>query len=254
MGAYKIEELPQGLLLFTINRPEKRNAINYEVMEGLEKVIQKMKNSSLKALIITGAGEKAFCSGGDLSVFHQLKTEEQAYSMLSKMSKILVDLLFLPKPTICLLNGTAIGGGCEVAAACDFRLAKTGIKAGFVQGSQAITTGWGGGTILLEKIAPQKALKLLMEAQTHDAESLVEYGFIDEVFEGDLLESCIAYLKNVLAIDGEVLQAYKSMLVRKWTASSLQTRIEQEVRACSKLWKSDSHHKVVNKFLANKKV
>lgn len=252
MGAYKIEELSQGLLLFTINRPEKRNAINYEVMEGLEKAVQKMKNSSLKALIITGAGEKAFCSGGDLSVFHQLKTEEQAYLMLSKMSKILVDLSFLPKLTIALLNGTAIGGGCEVAAACDFRLAKTGIKAGFVQGSQAITTGWGGGTILLEKMAPQKALKLLMEAQTHDTKSLIEYGFIDEVFEGDLLEDCLTYLNNVLAIEGEVLQAYKSMLVRKWTASSLEARIEQEVRTCSKLWESDAHHKIVNNFLSKK--
>ncbi|MDF2903862.1 MAG: enoyl-CoA hydratase/carnithine racemase [Bacillus sp. (in: firmicutes)] len=251
-NAYKIEELPQGLLLFTINRPEKRNAINYDIMEGLEIVIERMKSDSLKALIITGEGEKAFCSGGDLSVFHELKTEEQAYNMLSKMSKILVELLLLPKPTIALINGTAMGGGCELAAACDFRFAKSGAKAGFVQGTLAITTGWGGGTILYEKIAASGAMKLLMEAQMHKAESLVELGFIDAVFEGDPLENCLDYYKNVFAIEAGVLEAYKSMLVRKWIQSGIKARIEEEVRTCARLWESDAHHAVVNSFLTRK--
>jgi enoyl-CoA hydratase len=251
-NAYNIEELPQEVLLFTINRPEKRNAINYDIMEGLEIVIEKMKNSTLKALIITGAEEKAFCSGGDLSVFHTLKTEEQAYGMLSKMSKILVDLMLLPKPTIALLNGTAMGGGCELATACDFRIAKAGIKAGFVQGAQAITTGWGAGTILFEKMNPANAMKLLMEARLEDTKTLVEYGFIHEVFEGDLLNNCLTYLKNVLAIDSGVLESYKTMLVRKWTAADIASRMEQEVRTCAKLWESDAHHTVVNNFLAKK--
>lgn len=251
-NAYKIEEMPQGYLLFTINRPEKRNAINYDIMEGLEIVIERMKSPTLKALIITGAGDKAFCSGGDLSVFHELKTEEQAYEMLSKMSKILVELLMLPKPTIALINGTAMGGGCELATACDFRLAKAGAKAGFVQGTLAITTGWGGGTILYEKIAAAGAMKLLMEAKMHKAESLVEIGFFDAVFEGDPLENCLTYFKNLLAIEAGVLEAYKTMLVRKWTQAGIQARIEGEVRTCSRLWESDAHHLIVNNFLAKK--
>lgn len=251
-NAYTIEETNRGFLLFTINRPEKRNAINYDIMEGLEIVIERMKNSAHKALIITGAGDKAFCSGGDLSVFHTLKTEEQAYGMLSKMSKILVDLLMLPKPTIALLNGTTMGGGCELATACDFRLAKSGVKAGFVQGTQAITTGWGGGTMLFEKISISSAMKLLMEAKMVEVEKLLELGYVDAVFDGDLLENAVSYLENILAIEAGVLEAYKTMLIRKWTQTGLPARIEEEVRTNSRLWESDAHHNVVNKFLTKK--
>ncbi len=250
--AYKIEEMPQGFLLFTITRPEKRNAINYDVLEGLEIVIEQMKDPKYKALMITGEGEKAFCSGGDLSVFHTLKTEEQAYGMLSKASKILVKLLMLSKPTIALINGTAMGGGCELATACDFRLAKAGVKAGFVQGTQAITTGWGGGTMLFEKISASSAMKLLMEAKMMEVEKLEELGYIDAIFEGDLIENSLEYLKNILAIEAGVLEAYKTMLVRKWTQSDLAARIEAEVRTNSRLWESEAHHSVVNKFLAKK--
>lgn len=250
--AYKLEEMPQGFLLFTITRPEKRNAINYDVLEGLEVAIEKMKDPAYKALVVTGEGEKAFCSGGDLSVFHTLKTEDQAYGMLSMASKILVKLLMLPKPTIALINGTAMGGGCELATACDFRLAKAGVKAGFVQGTQAITTGWGGGTMLFEKISASSAMKLLMEAKMVEVEKLVELGYIDAVFEGDLMENSLEYLKNILAIEAGVLEAYKTMLVRKWTNTGLAARIEEEVRTNSRLWESDAHHEVVNKFLTKK--
>lgn len=250
--AYKLEEMPQGFLLFTITRPEKRNAINYDVLEGLEVAIEKMNDPAYKALVITGEGEKAFCSGGDLSVFHTLKTEDQAYGMLSMASNILVKLLMLPKPTIALINGTAMGGGCELATACDFRLAKAGVKAGFVQGTQAITTGWGGGTMLFEKISASSAMKLLMEAKMVEVEKLVELGYIDAVFEGDLMESSLEYLKNILAIEAGVLEAYKTMLVRKWTNTGLAARIEEEVRTNSRLWESDAHHEVVNKFLTKK--
>lgn len=253
MKPFILEEASEGILLFTINRPEKRNAINYDVMDGLEHAIERMKESSFKALMITGAGEHAFCSGGDLSVFHELKTEEQAYSMLSRMSNILSKLLLLPKPTIAVMNGTALGGGCELAAACDFRFARRGTKAGFVQGKLAITTGWGGGTILCEKIVPANAMKLLLDAKLFETETLVELGFIDAVYEDSPMESCLGLLKDALSLEASVLEAYKSMLIRKWTLSEIQTRIHAEVRTCSKLWACDVHHEQVSKFLERNK-
>jgi enoyl-CoA hydratase len=249
MLAYKIEKMDDGFLIFSINRPEKRNAINEAVMEGLRGAIEQAKAPEYKALIITGQGDRAFCSGGDLSVFHLLHTKEEAYPMLMKMANILYSLTVLPKPTIALINGTSIGGGCELAAACDFRLARKGIKAGFVQGKQAITTGWGGGSILSEKLPSSIAMKLLMEAELHPAEELKELGFIDALYDGDSLSACQSFFERIFANDPKVAESYKMLWVRKWTESSLKERIAAEVQTCARLWESDAHHGHVRSFI-----
>lgn len=249
MKPYIIEEYENGLLIFRINRPEKRNAINYEVMDGLEAVIDMAGKKSIKALGITGEGEQAFCSGGDLSSFHSLKTEDEAFGMLSRMAVLLKKLLFLRKPTIAILNGTAVGGGCELASACDYRIAKAGIKAGFIQGTLAITTGWGGGSIIMEKMLPANALKMLMEAKLYTDGELTELGFIHSVFHGDSLDACQSFLERILRLESEVLEAFKDLLVKKWEKGSLEERIDQEVRGCSVLWEDEAHHAKVDSFL-----
>ena len=247
--AYSIEKQEKGYLLFTINRSEKRNAINFDVMEGLAEAIKKATEPDVLALVITGKDDRAFCSGGDLSVFHLLHTKEEAYPMLSKMANILYSLLTLPIPTIALMNGTAIGGGCELAAACDFRIAREGIKAGFVQGKQAITTGWGGGSILTEKFPVSVSMKLLMEAEQQTATYLNEIGFIDALYTDNSLKACEVYLEKMFANDLRVLKSYKMILVRKWEETKLRERIEEEVRNCSLLWESDAHHEYVKSFI-----
>ncbi|MFD2443410.1 enoyl-CoA hydratase/isomerase family protein [Bacillus sp. CGMCC 1.16607] len=248
MDPYLIED-DRGVLSFTINQPERRNAINFEIMEGIEKVLDIAENHSYKALVITGTGNQAFCSGGDLSVFHQLKTEEEAFRMLSKMAAILFRLLTFPKPTVAILNGTAVGGGCELATACDFRLARKGIKAGFIQGKLAITTGWGGGSMLLEKLSPENAMQLLMTADTFEADRLLELGFIHHVYDQDGMKAGRYFLEKMITLETDVLKAYKTILVRKWTQSNLQQRIQEEVRTCAKLWETEAHHIQVDRFL-----
>jgi len=250
--SYSIEKRESGYLLFTIARSEKRNAINYDVMDGLSEAVSLALDPQIKALVITGEGDTAFCSGGDLSVFHELQTKEEAYPMLSKMSNILYSLLTLTKPTIALINGTAVGGGCELAAACDFRLARAGVKAGFVQGKQAITTGWGGGTILAEKLPALSSMKLLMEADIQSVEYLKEVGFIDYIYSNHPISSCEIYLEKLLATDLQVLESYKMIWIRKWEDNKLRERIEEEVRNCSVLWESEPHHHYVKNFISKK--
>lgn len=252
--SYTIVKSKKGYLVFTITRNEKRNAINYEVMKGLAEAIKRAADSEIKALIITGTGEDAFCSGGDLAVFHALHTKEDAYPMLSNMADILYKLLTLPIPTVALLNGIAIGGGCELAAACDFRLARKGIKAGFVQGKQAITTGWGGGSILAEKMSVPSAMKLLMEAELQTAEQLKEAGFINALYENSHLQAGEEFIEKILGTDLKVLQSYKRIWIRKWEETKLRERIEEEVRNCSILWESDAHMDYVKKFISKKTV
>lgn len=221
-------------------------------MEGLAEAIKRSSQPDIKALVITGKDDRAFCSGGDLSVFHQLRTKEEAYGMLSRMANILYSLLTLPLPTIALMNGTAIGGGCELAAACDFRLAREDIKAGFVQGKQAITTGWGGGSILAEKLPASDAMKLLMEAELQTALYLKEIGFINSLYTDNSLRACESFLEQMLTNDLSVLKSYKRIWVRKWEESKLRERIEEEVRNCAVLWESDNHHEYVSAFIRKK--
>ncbi|MGG0717790.1 enoyl-CoA hydratase/isomerase family protein [Robertmurraya massiliosenegalensis] len=250
--SYDIHARENGILSFTITRPEKRNAVNFEVMDGLKEALQLARTSNIKALVLTGEGDEAFCSGGDLSQFHELRTVEQAYQMLSKMGELLYELMMLPKPTIALINGVAIGGGCEIAAACDFRIAKKGVKAGFVQGKLAITTGWGGGTILLERIPHAMGMKMLFEAKLFEFEELLDLGFVQYIYEGDRWEGLRDHFGSTLNMEGTVLTAYKEILIRKWKKVALKERIEHEVRQCSELWEKEAHHKQVEKFLNRK--
>lgn len=252
--AYLIDH-KDGVLTFTINRPEKHNAINSEVMDGLKEVITYVKShDDVRFLVVTGVGEKSFCSGGDLSEFHSLHTEEEAFGMLSKMANILYDLATLPVPTIALINGTAVGGGCEIATACDFRLIASSAKAGFIQGTLAITSGWGGGTYLFERgLRHDRALKMLVDAKPYDAQTLYEIGWAMRVyFEGTKEEALEDFIEHMRKIHPSVHNAYKEIELRKWRERNMYERVMEEVRTCAKLWEEEAHHEAVQNFL-NKK-
>jgi len=219
------------------------------LMEEFEAALDRAaQDNDVKVVVITGYGDRAFCSGGDLAEFHSLYTEEESYGMLSKMGAILYKLAVFKKPTIALLNGSAVGGGCEIASACDFRLAKSGVKLGFVQASLGITTGWGGASILLEKIPYQSAMKLLLNGTIYTAEAAKELGFIDEVIQGDL-EEWERFVDTILTREVGVLMAYKNLLINKWEETDLKGRMEMESRQCAKLWETDAHHQAVDSFL-----
>jgi len=251
--AYRIDK-NEGILTFTIDREEKRNAVNDEVMDGLQEVITYIRtHDDVRFLVVTGTGENSFCSGGDLSVFHALETEEQAFGMLSKMAKILYDLATLPVPTIALINGTAVGGGCEIATACDFRLVAKNAKCGFIQGTLAITSGWGGGTYLFERgLRHDRALKMLVDAKPYEAGLLYEIGWAMRVFEGSKEEALNQFIENMRQIHPSVHKAYKEIELRKWRERNMYERVMDEVRTCAKLWESEAHHEAVNGFLTKK--
>src|SRR5690625_1393663 len=105
----------QQYVTITLNRPEKLNAISESMVTTLNKAIEKAKSLEIKCLVLTGAGNRMFSAGGDLNYFHSELTEEQAFERLYTMKDVLYKLVDFPVPTIALLNGDALGGGCELA-------------------------------------------------------------------------------------------------------------------------------------------
>ncbi|WP_010282700.1 enoyl-CoA hydratase/isomerase family protein [Bacillus timonensis] len=251
MSKYIVKRDKDGIVWFTINRPEKWNAIDYDIMDGIEKTLNEVEeNDDDKVLVITGTGSKAFCSGGDLSVFQNLQTEEEAYKMLMKMGMILHTLATLSKPTIALLNGLAIGGGCELATACDYRLASDESRFGFVQGKQGITTGWGGATMLLERMMIDKAYHLLLTGEIISAKEGKALGFIQQVFpEDNSIKSCKDFIAKEIVHSNKVVKAYKKVVNRKWAATGLRERMIEEIKECSALWVSNEHLVAVRKIM-----
>ncbi len=240
-----------GCLLVTLNRPEVRNAVNFELMDQLAEIIRiAREDQAVKALVLTGMGNDAVCSGGDLGQFHQLQTYEEARYMLLKMSKVLTELAFLPKPSFCFINGAAVGGGFELATACDFRYAKEGVRLGFIQVRQAITTGWGGGSLLLEKLDSQKALEWLMCGRFIPVEEAVEAHFIQEAMETVTKDEIIRKVYPYIHNDSAAVMAYKEMLIRKWKYTGLMERMEAEVDRCAALWEKPAHIEAVNRFIS----
>ncbi|MEI5906062.1 enoyl-CoA hydratase/isomerase family protein [Bacillus spongiae] len=247
MGDYIIEKKGH-IVCFTINREKKRNAVNDEVMNGLQRALEEAKHPTIKALLIKGAGVEAFCSGGDLSVFHKLFTAEEAFGMLSKMGKILYTLSTFEKPTFCYINGLAVGGGAEIATACDIRVIQKSGRVGFIQGALGITTGWGGGTLLMKKLQRDMALQMLLSSSRYDADSLKNMGFVREIVDSE--RAAIEYFTALTHHSLDVMMAYKKMMLED--ANNLFESMKKEIEHCSVLWATKEHHQAVASFLQKK--
>jgi len=255
LNKVKITEPTQGVIELKLSRPSKLNAIDFEIMEELTGILHSLQSSKeLRAIILVGEGEKAFCSGGDIEVFKSIKTRDEAYVMLSKIGEVLYQLMIFPLPTFAFLNGLALGGGCEIATACDFRIAKQGIKVGFIQGKLSITTGWGGATLLHEKLTYDNAMSLLFSAKTISAEKAKELGFITEIIsEHAFIQKAYEFMDQTLVNNSSVLRSYKAIKVDQWIKSNLYSRMMSEINGCAELWASDDHHLAVEKFLSRNK-
>lgn len=251
--SFKIE-FNNGIATFTINRPEMRNAVNHAVMEGLETFLAKVEmDENIAFAVITGEGDRAFCSGGDLSEFHGFRTAGEAYPMLSKMAGLLYRLASLPVPVIALVNGAAVGGGCEIASACDYRVVSSKAKAGFIQGTLAITSGWGGATQLFTKMNNHASvLKLLSEAKVHTAEQLKTIGWATDVYDGNAQEALENFISDMNKIHPSVHRAYKKIAIRNWQKDEVERQMLEEAAQCAQLWESEAHHEAVANFLSRK--
>ena len=172
-------EVDDGLAVLTIDRPHARNAIGLDTMEQLEKALDAAAGA--RALVIKGAGDRAFVSGGDLKELSTLRTEEDASAMAKRMRSICDQLASFPAPVIAALNGHAFGGGAEVAVAADIRVAADDIKIAFNQVELEIMPAWGGAERLAALVGKGRALLLAGTGTTLNAVEAERIGLVDLV-------------------------------------------------------------------------
>ncbi|WP_064200530.1 enoyl-CoA hydratase/isomerase family protein [Brevibacillus brevis] len=242
-----------GIATITLNRPHVHNAISVELVDELHQVLQDCQaDPRVKVLIVTGTG-RSFVSGGDLNQFIAARGFEQAHPLLSKVTGLLSTIDQYSKPVIAMINGAAVGGGCEFAGACHFRFASDRATFGFVQISMHITTGWGGGSRLLDLLPESKALALLLTGDRLQAEEAKSYGFVDEVYPEEALhEEVYRFARKIAAQPLTGIEAYMQIL--KWKRMGLpqEERIRREVSQCAHLWGSPEHVAVVESFLTKR--
>jgi 3-hydroxypropionyl-coenzyme A dehydratase len=173
---------PQGdIAILRINRPEALNAMNLDVISELSKMIDIIAvDESIKAMVITGAGERSFCAGADISYMvniDPMQAEKYATSAQDVINKI--DRL--EKPVIAAVNGFALGGGCELALACDIRIASSNAKIGQPEVTIGIPPGWGGTQRLTRLVGPAKAKELIFTGKMIAADEAHQIGLVNKV-------------------------------------------------------------------------
>jgi enoyl-CoA hydratase len=234
-------ELDQGLAVITIDRPHARNAIAPHTMDQLEKAIDAAEGSL--ALVIRGAGDRAFVSGGDLKELGALRTQDQAVAMASRMRSICDRLADFPGPVIAALNGHAFGGGAEVAVAADIRVAADDIKIGFNQVSLAIMPAWGGAERLADLVGRGRALLLAGSGAVLDAAEAQRVGLIDVVVPRSTFEDSWRSVARSLAV------APAAEIKRVLTGVSA----DEAVAAFAKLWIADEHWRAADRVMKRTK-
>jgi len=200
------------LLRVTLNRPQKRNPLSRGALAQLREIFDaQAANDALCLALVSGAGDKSFAAGGDLRDLEQVTTPAHARALFDLGNGALHSIRGFPVPVIAALNGIALGGGAELALACDLRIAAAHAKIGFVQGTLNIPTAWGGGNDLVATVGPARGLRLLAEASVLGAREALATGLVDAVSDdGEDFAAFIArFLAPWLKQKPQVMRAFK---------------------------------------------
>ena len=195
-----IASLQEGVLTITINRPDKMNALNRSVFDELEKVLDVIDgDKQIKAVIVTGAGNKAFVAGADISEFTAL--DQQEAKQLARRGQLIFERIEKnAKPFIAAVNGFALGGGCELAMACHIRMAADQAKFGQPEVNLGLIPGYGGTQRLTQLVGKGKALELMMSGNMLSATEAMQWGLVNHVCASEeLLEKSKQLLASIIS-------------------------------------------------------
>jgi enoyl-CoA hydratase/carnithine racemase len=177
-----------GIALITLNRPEKLNAFAGTMREELlERLEEASRDRSVRSVVITGAG-RAFCSGGDVDFMAglQQRQDEESFSRLLDAGKrVVLAIRLMDKPVIAAINGVAAGAGCNLALACDYRIAAREAKLGQTFVRIGLNPDWGGTFFLPRLVGPSRAMEIMMTGRMVEAEEALRIGMVDQLVERD---------------------------------------------------------------------
>jgi enoyl-CoA hydratase len=181
--------------LITLNRPEALNALSFALIEDLGRAFDQVAASDARALLVTGAGAKAFCAGADIKeligrpLAAQKHGGERGQAILAKLDR-------LPMPSVAIVNGYAFGGGLELALACTFRLATRNAKMGLPEMKLGLIPGYGGTQRLPRAVGEARALEMILTGRTVDAEEAARIGLVNRLIEGEAVAAGIAFARE----------------------------------------------------------
>jgi enoyl-CoA hydratase/carnithine racemase len=242
-------DLTEQIGIIRLNRPEAGNTVNETVMQRLESILQEVESDSgLRALILTGAGDKTFCAGGDFRYFATLDARHKGLEMSVRMQKILNRLWAGRLPVIAAINGKALGGGCEVLTACHFRVAAPTATFAFVQAANAITTGWGGALRLFHLVGRSQALRLLLTAEPIDASEAMRIGFVNTVASSDQVMNVALDLAGSISRNSRDSVRGFLEIAEMLYAGDVDRAIKRETEIFADRWVSDEFRRVVKGF------
>ncbi|WP_227937665.1 enoyl-CoA hydratase-related protein [Alkalihalobacillus deserti] len=235
--------------IITINRPKSLNALNSQLLKELFDLIDHIGSDlSIRAVILTGAGEKAFVAGADITEMrHKNVMEGRELSHFG--NKVFSKLENLPQPVIAAVNGFALGGGCELAMACDFRIASTRAKFGQPEVKLGIMAGFGGSQRLPRIVGPGIAKELLFTGELITAERAREIGLINHVVEPTELLTKAKEIANNIALNSPLGVQFSKKVVNDGIGLDLERALSLEAEMFGMLFESEDQKAGMSAFL-----
>ena len=245
-------EIQDSVLELVINREDAGNALSNEIIATMNELLMEHRDrSDLKCVCIKGSGEKFFVAGGDLKELISVKEDNETEAMAMNGRAMLDQIRYFPVPVIANINGYALGGGAELAMACDYRIACQNAKFGFIHSSLGITTAWGGIIDLIDSVGSSKALSILIEGKMMNAEEAFAHGIIQEVEKTqEALEARIDALKNTYrSTPIHVIRGIKAVTSQR--KRSIHDQLKKvELNSFKRTWMSEAHWEKVNELLS----
>jgi 3-hydroxypropionyl-coenzyme A dehydratase len=250
MPYLKVEK-DEEIVQITINRPDKLNAMNLDVIEEFITVFDTLENDSSKIVIITGAGEKAFSAGADIEYMSRIgPTEAEKYAL--RGHEVLNKIEKLHKPVIAAINGYALGGGCELALSCDIRFASQNVQLGQPEVTLGICPGWGGTQRLLRLVGPARSKDLIFSGRRIGVDEALSMGLVNKIFSSeDLLIETRGYAKTI-AQNSSYAVGISKMLVNRGMDTSLDTGLKLEIYSWSLCFSTKEREDRMRSFLQRK--